>query len=334
MNQTRRAGFAKLTQRGFRMEEVTGMAQRRLLTARILLSYKSENCRRSSTALLLSVVICSLSAGFFLPVIAVTEQEEEKTYLQTLKFVKAALEYPSVEANSHGDFERALVLRKRAVDELTAVPADAKSVQQALYNDLYTNLSAQVEILKSLGRLDEAIEAYTKAEDLHDKHFGHHSDRRMAIGSIYADGGMFDKALEKYEDVAKSDKVMERYGAHVALSQLYLKQNKPALAEREVSDLLVDPQVKESSWLLRGCREWLRNFYVRERRPADEQKMVALLEDKHCPKCGSDKNVIRIVYGLQSVGIVDATKDEVYHGGCCVSMESPGWLCKADQCRF
>jgi len=261
------------------------------------------------------------------------EKEEEKTFLQTCKFVKESLEYPAVEAQSHGEFERALALRKRAVEELTAITYQSKSIQDSQYFDVYSNVSAQVDILKSLRRAEEGIQAYTQATDMRDKHFGQTTDRRRAIGGIYAACGMVDKAIEKYEDVAKSDKVLERYGAHIALSQTYLDQKNLKLAEKQLTDMLDDKQIKESPRLLRGCRVWLQNYYARQKRAEDEKRMLALLDDRHCPKCGSDKNVIRIVYGRSTCGS-SASTEEVEQGGCCWAVEAPGWRCKTDQVTF
>jgi hypothetical protein len=54
-----------------------------------------------------------------------------------------------------------------------------------------------------------------------------------------------------------------------------------------------------------------------------------------CPKCGSNKDVMKIIYGLPSDALMEkANKGLVHLGGCVVSDCSPVYYCKKDDLEF
>ena len=50
---------------------------------------------------------------------------------------------------------------------------------------------------------------------------------------------------------------------------------------------------------------------------------------KKCPKCGSSKGVIRIVYGMPGVDLrQEELEGKIMLGGCCESDDNPDLHCK------
>ena len=50
---------------------------------------------------------------------------------------------------------------------------------------------------------------------------------------------------------------------------------------------------------------------------------------KKCPKCGSSKGVIRIVYGLPGSDLLKKELEgKILLGGCCIVDDNPDWHCK------
>jgi len=48
-----------------------------------------------------------------------------------------------------------------------------------------------------------------------------------------------------------------------------------------------------------------------------------------CPKCGSQKDVIPIVFGYPTLKTINkAERKEVKLGGCCITDNDPQWHCK------
>lgn len=53
-----------------------------------------------------------------------------------------------------------------------------------------------------------------------------------------------------------------------------------------------------------------------------------------CPKCAS-ADVVQIVWGLPTSATIKAASEGLVHlGGCCVTSESPKWLCRSCQHRW
>lgn len=56
---------------------------------------------------------------------------------------------------------------------------------------------------------------------------------------------------------------------------------------------------------------------------------------KKCPKCKSNENVIKIVYGTPDFEILRADKEgKIRSGGCIVYDNSPNWYCKKCDYEF
>jgi hypothetical protein len=50
---------------------------------------------------------------------------------------------------------------------------------------------------------------------------------------------------------------------------------------------------------------------------------------KKCPKCGSSKGVIRIVYGMPGVDLrQEELEGKIMLGGCCIIDDAPDLHCK------
>ena len=53
---------------------------------------------------------------------------------------------------------------------------------------------------------------------------------------------------------------------------------------------------------------------------------------RKCPKCGSSKSVIKIVYGYPGVALAeDEREGKLILGGCCEKLDAPQWHCKECQ---
>ena len=62
----------------------------------------------------------------------------------------------------------------------------------------------------------------------------------------------------------------------------------------------------------------------------EKEKAKKEKKPKRCPSCG-ESQVIPIMYGMPAVP-VDESKKKI--GGCCISVDSPNWHCKACDCEW
>ncbi|MBI1870915.1 MAG: hypothetical protein HYS07_06970 [Chlamydiae bacterium] len=61
----------------------------------------------------------------------------------------------------------------------------------------------------------------------------------------------------------------------------------------------------------------------------EEETLVTPSNSVPCPKCGSPENVIPIVYGYPSQGLMDrADQGKVKLGGCVIGGNDPHYYCK------
>ncbi len=184
--------------------------------------------------------------------------------------------------------------------------------------------------MKALGRYDEAAKAYLEVDEECTK-FAKPWTRRYALEAAraYVEGRMNDKASQILGEIAQSAEILDRLEAHVELSKMYTAEGNPIKAESELTHLLTDKQFRESPYMVRAVRVNLKQLYVRLGNKDAADKIEALLEDKHCPKCGSAENVVPISYGL-----ILSSEKGAHLGGCGIEPYSARWWCNTDGLAF
>jgi hypothetical protein len=143
---------------------------------------------------------------------------------------------------------------------------------------------------------------------------------------------LYDKARPIFEDIVASAGPMDVLNARAELAKIDRAQGDEIKAEGELTQLLADKRFTESWTMMRALRVRLREAYTiagKAGEAGEANKIEAILKDKHCPKCGSDKNVLPIVYGLHS-----GRSAGVHPGGCLVDQYSPRWWCETDSLEF
>lgn len=233
---------------------------------------------------------------------------------------------PAENALSKRQFGKALLLQKKAVAAWTKLHFNSNWSKDAQSTRICESLQREGDILERLGRYDQAAQMYLQCEARAAK--GEAGGYMRLAGRAYVDGGLYDKAKQTYERVMKLGDREETLLAHLDLSDMYQARGRPKDAESELTSFL---RTTKSPTDVRSIRVALKTLYLKLNRKQDAHKIDALLNDMHCPVCGSSKNVEPIQYGMQAAPGPAAG----YHaGGCMVSPDSPQWWCKTDNISF
>jgi tetratricopeptide (TPR) repeat protein len=270
-----------------------------------------------------------LSIGWTQPASALSEREEEAEASKLNTFINESIVYPAVHAQRDGQLERALALYERAAAEWQAQHYEYSWAKNAQRSGISGNQASECRVLTALGRFDAAAQLYLHLDqELVNNNPSMRRDFAMDAGRAYIKGKMYDQGKQVFEEVAKSGPIYYRYQAHVEISKLYETEGNPQKAEEELADLQKDLEY-DTPGMARSIRTSLLELYERLGKTGEIVRMEALLNDKHCPKCGSDKNVLPIVYGLPT-----GPTEGVVQGDCLVGADSPRWFCTVDNLRF
>jgi len=270
------------------------------------------------------------------PALALSDQEDTAEFYQTAGFVQGSIIKPAMDAQQSGDLDRALALRARAVKELTEKPHQSKVAQEMLNKILAENSAAECQIYEAQGKYDDAAKAYKSEWETRFPGYTSKCQGAMGVAGIYIQGKLYDKAISTIESFSTSADAADRYHARMQLSYIYTQAGSIKLAEKELLALMADKDVMQSVGMRRAVTGHLKQICLTEHRNAEAEKLELKLADRHCPKCGSDANVIRMVYGYPGIRAGNSSKpvEEVKQGGCVISDESARFWCKTDNMGF
>jgi len=266
---------------------------------------------------------------------------EARTPVVAQNFNKRVVDYSAMDAPSKDDLERALTLHKRAVEELRTRYDFKKSAE---LNSVAISVSNELkdigDMYKGMGRYEDAEQSYNDA-DLEMRKYGSGigpgTRFKVEAGRAYVQGKMYDMARKIFEPMVASDDVKDRVTGHLQLSQCYEAEGNSKMAIQELTDILAEKQLaKESPHSVYQVRNLLKKLYGRLNMIAQANAMETMLQDKHCPLCGSDKNVIPIKRGREPRPEPGEppVEEAKYENGCVIESDPPRWFCKTDSLRF
>jgi hypothetical protein len=104
---------------------------------------------------------------------------------------------------------------------------------------------------------------------------------------------------------------------------------KTADAEDLLKNLSLGGGIKD-----RAAQKEYEFFLCRQGRAAEAETLVAAENDRHCPICGSEKDVVPVGYGLVGDIKADPSTEKVHPAGCMKTDASPKFWCNRDKVSF
>lgn len=258
------------------------------------------------------------------------EREDEEQGVKLHEYMQKTYWSPIYAAASEGHKDQALQLCDEALKKWKASELKSSWSLNNQAAQIVQLFGFKANLLKDLGKYEESAQTYLQIAE-EDRIRRKNSSRTFysRASEVYAEGKMYDKAIAIEKETIAVGTEREKTLATVALSNIYLAMGDKANAEKVLVDWLQQNASTRSSQDIRTVRVFLSHLYHKLGQNDKFDGISSLLQDKHCPRCGSDVGVEPITYGL-IVG-----NGHVGHaGGCCVSVDSPQWWCKNDQLEF
>lgn len=275
--------------------------------------------------LLLAIAIISCPSAWCLD-----EREDEEQGVKLHEYMQKTYWSPVYAAAREGHKDQAIRLCDEALKKWKASELKSSWSLNNQAAQIVQILSYKAILLKDLGKYKESAQAYLQcAEEDRIRRKNTSRSYYSQASEVYTEGKMYDKAIAIEKETIAVGTEREKTLARVALSNIYLAMGDKANAEKILVDWL---QQNASTCLpqdIRTVRVCLRDLYTKLGQKDKADSIASFLQDKHCPKCGSDAAVEPIAYGLIRGNLVG-----VHAGGCCVSNDSPQWWCKNDQLEF
>lgn len=258
------------------------------------------------------------------------EQREEKQCQRINMHVLNSRWTPALQARDNHDYNKALELYEQGLKEWRAAPFKLASYQDIQSSQINSLMKAKARILEMMGRFEDAAQCYLSTID--ERWQGPTSPNYQTMldaGQIYVNGHLYDKAIETYRKVTEPAINGWNAQAHVQISEALLAEGKAQEAQKELTDALSNSSPAKNPQAARTLRTALEALYTNLKMETEAARIKTLLEDKHCPACGSDQDVLPIAYGL-----IISPPPGVHLGGCEVSNNSPRWWCNKDNIGF
>jgi tetratricopeptide (TPR) repeat protein len=220
--------------------------------------------------------------------------------------VKAKFEDPALEARQKGDFTTEDSLYKAAAAQWKTRHYEDAVVQENCNLRMIQNLFNAAYAEKRVGRYDLAAETYLQCNEIailrrngsyHPEIYKDPAGYLPNVAEAYKDGKQFDKAEKIYADLIKLEDRENAWRYGLALAKVFEAAGELKRAEETTEDLVKEGLNSKSPQETRSARVYLRTIFQSQNRPDAVATIDHALNDKHCPVCGSDKEVQRIVYG-------------------------------------
>ena len=230
------------------------------------------------------------------------------------------------------NYAKAIELYEAAASKWEKQKFASEEVQEACYTSSISCLMGAAALHRHEEKFDRAAEDYLKCEEIA-RRSKHRKDGTYLpwVAEAYRDGKSYDKAKSIYDTLIKSTFSVGPYATdpHIGLAQVYEECGQDKRAEKILLEFLEGGCINGKPLIARAARVALRDLFMRQHRKDEAGKIVADLDDKHCPICHSASPVIPIGYGL-TVGSDGSFRS----GGCVVTKYSARWWCTVDKCAF
>ncbi len=279
------------------------------------------------------VIFCALSILFLQQgdVLAQTELDEDtRKTLALIKILDDDYLAPSNNLVGEKKGEQALKLLKRAQQKLDEAKFQNQDSITSVKQMHLTVLERMVQVYVSLGEYSLAgktqLELYEQSKETYGKGQPYYL---CTAGEKFIEAKDYSSAEAAYERALSELGELEWVGAQKGLWITYIKQGKLDKVKDDIAKATERVKTLNNPQLSRTFRVCLKQIYQLIDDKTSLAKVVAILDDRHCPICGSDHNVQPIVYGLPASPMPD-----VQHGGCMITADSLRWYCKTDKVRF
>lgn len=235
---------------------------------------------------------------------------------------------PITDAGGKGDYKKAASLFEASAEQWSDCKWQSNWGREMRRDKIISDLEFAAINLSRAGQNEQAAKYYLRCNEIGRKNgLTPYLDLAYAARECLA-AKEFLQAEQIYKTLIKEGVGDTYTDPHIALSQVYEAQGRLSEAEKNLQEFLAFSLSKTQFAQSRAAREALLNFYKRQRRDAEAEKMQELLEDEHCPICGSDCTVVHIVYGLPT----KLTPKNVHLGECLIGTTQ--FYCEQDHIEF
>lgn len=252
------------------------------------------------------------------------ESEEEQKCLEISQVIHEKFDEPAECAQLKHDFKTALDLQEKANREWASYRWTSAWATQTTNSKIVANYGSMAQICRMQGQFKKASNYLMKAEDiLHSGHFFGEAAYTLEEGKL------FSNAQRLYEQMISQNKTDLIFEPHIGLSRSLAAQGNSDAAEGILKTHIAECAEKHKEYEVRAARIALKDLLLKQSKLSDAEKIGACLDDKHCPRCGSDTTVIPVAYGLPN-----HHSDQIHFAGCTHFPGSPQWWCKKDNAGF
>jgi len=301
-----------------------------------------KNYSRYLLPLLIACGVCFADATAQ-PVVAATMTDLELTEAQDEAklgdFIRMGLMPAVLQARQAGDFAREIAIDKRVVELWTSKHYKTPAVEDSKNTDLRNAYLDLADAQRRSGQYDQAAETYLQCNQIavarrtgefNAQNYQDPAGDLPSVAEAYKDGKHFDKAEKIYIDLVNLEPKPQSITYSTALAKVYEAAGNLEKAE-EVEEGIVQDGIKDKSVAqVRSARNYLKRLFESQHRAADVEKIESALNDRHCPICGSEANVVPIVRGQPK------DKNPRVHTvwGCLSGADDFKWWCNTDNTPF
>lgn len=193
-----------------------------------------------------------------------SEQEREENQCQRInRRVLNSSWTPALQARDNHDYNKALELYEQGLKEWRSAPFKLPWYQDIQSVQINSLMKAKARILEKMGRFEEAAQCYLSTID--ERWQGPTSTNYQTIldaGQIYANGHLYDKAIETYRKVTEPAINEWIAQAHVQISEALLADGKAQEAQKELTEALSSSSHAKSPQSVRTLRTALGALYT------------------------------------------------------------------------
>lgn len=257
-------------------------------------------------------------------------EQEEKECGEFMIYVNTTYVYPSHQIASAGEPEKAIEQLRLAI----AMFRKAKYFSMWCTDSIRSHITSAYKSIASIyaNQGKHVLAAETLIEEVRTNSSLSKYDDYQTIsqaGRQFQEAKEYERAVETYKLGQSQNPNKDWALLQPELWDTYLLQGKADLVREDLRITEQRIQFLKTPADKRAFRTEIRDAYAKLKDHEHVARLNALLDDNHCPICGSNENLEPIFYGLIKGPIIG-----FHAGGCGVSNGSPRWWCTKDKVEF
>lgn len=256
--------------------------------------------------------------------------KDEKECGEFMIYVNTTYVYPSHQIATAGEPERAIEQLRLAIAMFRKAKYFSMWCTDSLRFQITTAYKSIASIYANQGK--HVLAAETLLEEVRtNSPLGRYHDYQTIYqaGHEFQVAKEYDRAVATYKLGQSQNPQKEWALIQPGLWDTYLLQGKPDLVREDLRTAESIIQSLKTPADKRAFRTEIRDTYAKLNDHDNVAKLNSILDDNHCPICGTNKTLEPIAYGL-----IRGPIKGFHAGGCEVSNGSPRWWCTKDKVEF